>query len=90
MAQDMLQSSSGLGTLNAFLHKSSLRWGAEAQPPSLAQGNSQGWAGGGAGIWAVPMAASEKPGSRDGGGVQGPQRLGEWLVSMATAEQPPG
>lgn len=70
-----------------FSIKASVGSGVPKPIPHLwAQGNSKGWAGGGTGISAVPMAASEKAHSGDGGGVQGPQGLCEWLVSLATVE----
>ena len=57
------------GTLNAFFHKSSCRWGGpsptEAQPPS--SGLRHGLEGG-AGTWEVPMAACEEDQQQGVGG----------------------
>lgn len=59
----------------------------QPSPHLVATASLPGGLEGGAGTWAVPMAASEKAlaaGRR--GGVQGPQRraLCEWPVPMAT------
>lgn len=55
----------------------------------LSQGNFKGWAGGVAGIWAVPMVAYEQFTAGSGVESRGPQRLcKECLVPMETVAWP--
>lgn len=57
----------------------------------LSQGNSKRWAGGVAGIWAVPMVAYEQLTARSGVEFRGPQKLlKKCLVPMETMGWSPG
>lgn len=85
-----------LWILDAFLHESNSKQGGsipqKSSPHLVAPGAFKGGLEGGAGPCAVPVAACEQtPAAGSKGGAQGPQRRAfcEWLVPMATEEQPP-